>query len=86
MFAGIPVIARSADGRRLRVEPSLVDVQITGPRRAVEAIRAESLTPQLQPAGTDDYGRPLPIVMPALSPFIDVRVEPDSARIMPGGG
>ena len=72
----------AADVEGLRVEPSLVDVRLSGPRSAVEAVRPEALTPRVEVGGPADLGRLLPILLPPPTPFISVVVDPDSARVV----
>jgi YbbR domain-containing protein len=79
VFPGIPVgIGGAADG--LRVEPSLVDVRISGPRSRVEAVRPEDLSPEVIVRGPAEVDRPLPIRWAGLDPFLVAIFEPDSAR------
>jgi YbbR domain-containing protein len=86
VFPGIPLVVSAADVEGLRVEPSLVDVRLSGPRRAVEAVRPEALSPHVELGGPADLGRLLPILLPAPAPFITVSVDPDSARVMAESG
>lgn len=86
VFPGIPLSVSAGDVSGVRVEPSLVDIRISGPQSAVDAVRAEALSPHLEFAGPADYGRALPIILPAPAPFLQVDVEPDSARVVPEGG
>ncbi|MGD2215472.1 MAG: CdaR family protein [Gemmatimonadales bacterium] len=86
VFPGIPLVVSGADVEGLRVEPSLVDVRLSGPRSAVEAVRPEALSPQVELRGRADLGRLLPIVLPAPAPFVTVTVDPDSARVVESGG
>jgi YbbR domain-containing protein len=82
VFPGIPLTVAGADVAGLRVEPSLVDVRISGPRSAVDAVRPEALSPHVEVSGPSDHGVMLPIVLPAPSPFLNVVVDPDSARVV----
>ena len=84
-FPGIPLSMRGAIVPGLRVEPSLVDVRISGPRSAVEAVRPESLTPRVELSGPEDYGAALPITLQLPGPFLTVTVVPDSARVVQEG-
>jgi YbbR domain-containing protein len=86
VFPGIPLVVSAADVEGLRVEPSLVDVRLSGPRRAVEAVRPEALSPHVELDSPADLGRLLPIVLPAPTPFITVVVDPDSARVVAQSG
>jgi len=81
---GIPLVVSAPDPAGLRVEPSLVDVRLSGPRSAVEAVRPEALSPRVEVAGPADVGRPLPILLTPPAPFVTVTVEPDSARVVAG--
>lgn len=85
-FPGVPLAVSGAEVGGLRVEPSLVDVRLSGPRSAVEAIRAEALSPHVVVGGPTDLGRRLPIQLPEPAPFITVVVEPDSARVVAESG
>ncbi len=80
VFRGIPVGVVGANASQLRIEPSLVDVRLSGPKGAVEAVRPENLLPKVELVGTRDFGRPLQIILPDLGPFVDIEIEPDSAR------
>ncbi|UCC81470.1 MAG: hypothetical protein JSW46_10650 [Gemmatimonadota bacterium] len=86
VFPGIPLVVSGADVEGLRVEPSLVDVRLSGPRSAVEAVRAEALSPHVELRGSADLGQPLPILLPPPAPFITVIVDPDSARVVAESG
>jgi len=81
VFIGVPVVVSGAPSADVRVEPSLVDVRIRGPRSAVAAVRAEALRPLVVVLGPADFGRLLPIEILPPSPFIDVTIDPDSARV-----
>ncbi len=80
VFFGVPVAVRGADRADVVIEPSLVDVRISGPRSAVESVRSEMLTPLVVLRGPAD-GSLLPIQLPPLGPFIQVVIDPDSARV-----
>lgn len=82
VFPGIPLSVSGADVAGLRVEPSLVDVRVWGARSAVRAIRPEALLPRIELSGPADYGELLPVILIPLSPFIEVTVDPDSARVV----
>ncbi len=81
VFIGVPVVVSGAPSADFRVEPSLVDVRIRGPRSAVASVRAEALRALVVLSGPADFGRLLPIAIPPLSPFIQVTIDPDSARV-----
>jgi len=84
VFIGVPVVvsgASPADVRDVRVEPSLVDVRIRGPRSAVALVRAEALRALVVLSSPADLGSLLPIEIPQPSPFIQVTIDPDSARV-----
>lgn len=81
IFPGIPVGASGVDINSVRVEPSLVDVRLIGPQSAVEAVRPGSLTPRVQISADADYGRSLPIVLLPPALFLQVELEPDSAKV-----
>jgi YbbR domain-containing protein len=83
VIPGIPLAASGASAGGFRLEPSLVDVRISGPRSAVAAIRPEALAPRIQVSGPRDYGRMLPVIIDLPSPFMSVEVSPDSARVVP---
>ncbi len=85
-FPGIPLAVSAADVSGLRVQPSLVDVRLSGPRSAVQSVRPEALSPHVAVEGSADYGKLLPIVLPAPAPFVNVVVEPDSARVVAEAG
>ncbi len=80
VFPGIPVGIGGGAVGGLRVEPSLVDVRISGPRSRVEAVRPEDLSPEVMVRGPAEVGRSLPISMGGLDPFLVAVFEPDSAR------
>jgi hypothetical protein len=84
-FPGIPLSVRGAASGS-RVEPSLVDVRISGPTSAVEAVRPEALSPRVELSGPADYGVALPLVLPAPGPYMTITLDPDSARVVRGGG
>jgi YbbR domain-containing protein len=86
VFPGIPVGVTDGAVSELRVEPSLVDVRISGPRSRVEAVRPEDLRPEITLRGTDEIGEPLPINLSGLDPFLTAIFEPDSARAVRGAG
>lgn len=86
VFPGIPLLVSATDMQGLRVEPSLVDVRISGPRSAVGAVRPEALSPHVEVGGPADVGRLLPILLPSPAPFINVIVDPDSARVVAESG
>jgi hypothetical protein len=86
VFPGIPLVVSAADVEGLRVEPSLVDVRLSGPRSAVEAVRPEALSPHVELGGPADLGRLLPILLPPPALFIEVIVDPDSARVVAESG
>jgi YbbR domain-containing protein len=86
VFPGIPLVVSAPDMQGLRVEPSLVDVRISGPRSAVGAVRPEALSPHVEVGGPADLGRRLPILLPPPAPFINVVVDPDSARVVAESG
>jgi hypothetical protein len=86
VFPGIPLVVSAADVEGLRVEPSLVDVRLSGPRSAVEAVRPEALSPHVEVSGPADLGRLLPIILRPPTPFINVIVDPDSARVVAESG
>jgi YbbR domain-containing protein len=85
-FPGIPLGIAGAPASGLRVEPSLIDVAISGPRSLVEAVRPEALLPQVTISGPEDYGVLRPITLPALGPHVTVTLVPDSARVVREGG
>jgi YbbR domain-containing protein len=80
VFPGIPVGIGGGAVGGLRVEPSLVDVRISGPRSRVEAVRPEDLSPEVMVRSPGEVGRSLPISMGGLDPFLVAVFEPDSAR------
>lgn len=84
IFPGIPVGVSGGAVSELRVEPSLVDVRISGPRSRVEAVRPEDLRPEITLRGTGEIGQPLPISLNGLDPFLSATLEPDSARAVRG--
>ena len=86
IFPGIPVGLTGGAVSELRVEPSLVDVRISGPRSRVEAVRPEDLRPEITLRGTAEIGQPLPIRLSGLNPFLEATFEPDSARAVRGAG
>ena len=86
VFPGIPLSVRGVAAAGVRVEPPLIDVRISGPRSAIEAVRPEALSPRVEVGGPADYGRSLPVTMRAPGPFIAVVLEPDSARVVEEGG
>jgi YbbR domain-containing protein len=86
VLPGIPLVVSGTDVEGLRVEPSLVDVRLSGPRSAVEAVRSEALSPHIELRGPADVGRLLPLLLPAPAPFITVIVDPDSARVVAESG
>jgi YbbR domain-containing protein len=86
VFPGIPLAASARDVEGWRIEPSLVDVTLTGPRSAVEAVRPEALSPHVEVGGPADLGRLLPIILPPPAPFVSVVVDPDSARVVAEAG
>jgi YbbR domain-containing protein len=81
VFIGVPVVVRGAPAADVRVEPSLVDIRIRGPMSAVASVRAEALRALVVLSSPADYGSLLPIEIPPLSPFIQVTIDPDSARV-----
>jgi hypothetical protein len=81
VFIGVPVVVSGVSSSDVRVEPSLVDVRIRGPRSAVTAVRAEALRAVVIVSGPSDFGRLRPIEIPPLSPFIQVTIDPDSVRV-----
>ncbi|UCC47564.1 MAG: YbbR-like domain-containing protein [Gemmatimonadota bacterium] len=86
VFPGLPVSVSGAGAGAVRVEPSLVDVRLSGPRSAVEAVRAEALLPRVELSGPGDFGSLLPVRLPAPAPFVEVAVDPDSARVLLAAG
>lgn len=86
VFPGLPLSVSGPVTRAVRVEPSLVDVRLFGPRSAVEAVRAEALSPRVEFAGPGDLGSLLPIRLPAPAPFVEVLLDPDSARVLRAAG
>lgn len=84
VFPGIPVSTLGGGG--FRVEPPLVDVRLSGPRSAVESVRPEALSPRIELTDFSDYDGRFPILLPAPGPFLDVVIEPDSARVVKVGG
>jgi hypothetical protein len=87
VFPGIPLLVRGTAGREYRVEPSLVDVRVAGPRSVVEALRPESLSPRVELSGPRDFGRRLPVLLDPPVPFVSITVHPDSAQVeRPAGG
>ncbi len=82
VFPAIPLSVSGVDITNFRIEPSLVDVRISGPRSAVAGVRPETLAPIIQIDGPQDVGRYLPIRLPASDPLLNVSVEPDSARVI----
>ncbi len=82
VFPGIPVTVGGVEVEGVRVEPSLVDVRLVGPRSVVEAVRPEELSPSVELSGPDDVGARLPIILGAPKPFVKVLLEPDSALIV----
>jgi len=81
VFIGVPVVVSGVLSADVRVEPSLVDVRIRGPRSAVALVRAEALRPLVVLSGPADFGSLLPIEIPPPSPFLQVTIDPDSARV-----
>jgi len=81
VFIGVPVVVSGAPSSGVRVEPSLVDVRIRGPRSAVASVRAEALRAVVVVSGPADFGSLRPIEIPPPSPFIQVTIDPDSARV-----
>ena len=86
VFPGLPVSVSGAGTEALRVEPSLVDVRLSGPRSTVEAVRPEALLPQVVLSGLADIGTTLPIRLAAPAAFVEISVDPDSVRVMRAGG
>lgn len=82
VFRGIPVTMQGIEAAGLRLEPSLVDIRISGPRSAVEAIRSEALSPLVRLSDAGEVGSPQPVVLPVGNPFLMVEIEPDSARVL----
>jgi hypothetical protein len=82
VFPGVPVSVGGADAVAVRVEPSLVDVRISGPRSAVESVRPEALSPRVELRGPGDLGILLPIVLQPPGSFLEVKIDPDSARVL----
>ena len=85
VFPGIPVGMSGGAASGLRVEPSLVDVRISGPRSRVDAVRPEDLSPEVIVRGPAEIDRPLPISLEGLDPFLVAAFEPDSARAVRSG-
>jgi YbbR domain-containing protein len=81
VFIGVPVVVVGAGRENFRVEPSLVDVRISGPMSAVQSIRSEALTPLIEMTGAADFGTLLPILLSPPGPFMRVTIDPDSARV-----
>lgn len=84
IFPGIPVGVAGANVNGLRVEPSLVDVRISGPRSQVDAVRPETLQPEITLRSAGAIGQLLPITLSGLNPFLSAAFEPDSARAVRG--
>lgn len=82
VFPGIPVSVRGVGAADVRVEPSLVDVRVVGPRTAVQALRPEALSTWIELAGTRELGRMMAIQADTLGPFLEVVIDPDSARVV----
>ncbi len=82
VFPGIPVnLVGGSPG--LRLEPSVVDLRLSGPRSAVNAVTAGELVPRVDVQGPVEQPLRLPIVLSLPSPFLTVDVVPDSARVVP---
>jgi hypothetical protein len=84
VFPDIPLSLSGTSGPDLRLSPSVVEVRISGPRSAVESVQAEALLPWVELGNEDDYGKLLPILLPAPRPFIEITIDPDSARVLSG--
>jgi len=82
VFPGIPLSLSGMSGSELKLSPSLVDVRVSGPRSAVESVRPEALLPWVEVGDQDDYDRLLPIILPAPAPFLEITIDPDSARVL----
>ena len=80
-FPGVPVSVRGVGSANVRVEPSLIDVRLSGPQSAVESVRPEALSPWLQLGGTRDLGKMMQINLDPPGPFLQVQIDPDSARV-----
>ncbi len=86
VFPGIPIGVHGVGTGDVRLDPSLVDVRLVGPRSAVEAVRPEMLAPRVTLSGEDDYGKLLAIELGPPAPFLRVELVPDSARATGGDG
>jgi hypothetical protein len=86
VFPGVPVSVSGADVGSVRVDPPLVDIRISGPRSVVASIKPETLSPTVRLRGPGDLGARLPIVLPPPGPFVQVRIDPDSALVRPVEG
>ena len=84
-----PRVSVSVEGEladSLGLEPGVVDVTVSGPQSTVEALQRGLLRPQVRVAGVTNAGLPLPVLLRPLGPFLEVRVEPDSLRLVIVGG
>lgn len=84
VYPGIPVGLLSGEAGEFRIEPSLVDIRLTGPRSSVAGVRPESLTPGVHAPA--ESAAVVPIILESPGPFIRVELMPDSAAVRPAGG
>lgn len=82
VFPGLPLRVRGLDATEYRVEPSLVDVTLIGPRTALTTVRPEALLPWIELSGEADLGRMLPVYLDSPAAFVEFVIEPDSARVV----
>lgn len=84
VFPGVPVnLVGVATG--YRVEPPVVDLRLSGPRGAVNALKAGELVPRVEVQGPVEQPLKLPVVLSLPSSFLTADIVPDSARVVPIG-
>ncbi len=73
-----------ADG--LALETAVVAFTVAGPQGAVEVVQGADLEAWVEAAGVSDTVTLLPVLFRAPGPYLEVRVEPDSVRLVPATG
>jgi hypothetical protein len=64
------------------VEPPVVDIRLSGPSSAVDSARAEQFDPRVDLAGQPQYGRLQPVQVSSPNPRLEIRLSPDSVRVV----
>lgn len=78
----VPVSVLGSGDGEFEVEPPVVDIRLSGPSSVVDSARADQFDPRVELSGEAEYGRPQPVQVSSPNPTLEIRVSPDSVRVV----